>query len=115
MSYIQNRNELLSHGQIALRRTALDIVERALAAADPGPIVRRMLSFDGSRLKVGARCFDLAVNNRVFVIGAGKASYPIAKAIDDILGPRIHRGFVTCKEGQAGKLANIELLSLIHI
>lgn len=109
MSYIQNRNELLSHGQIALRRTALDIADRALAAADPGPIVRRMLSFDGSRLNVGGRSFDLAVNNRVFVIGAGKASYPIAKAIDDILGPRIHRGFVTCKEGQAGKLANIEL------
>lgn len=109
MSYIQNRNELLSHGQSALRRAALDIADSALAAADPGPMARRMLSFVGSRLKVGARSFDLTGGARVFVIGAGKASYPVAQAIDDILGTRIHRGLVTCKEGQIGKLANIEM------
>jgi glycerate 2-kinase len=109
MNYIQNRDELLSHGQAALRCVALDIAENAIAAADPGPVARRILIFDGNSLKVGDRTFDLANNTRVFVIGAGKASYPIAKAIDEIIGSRIHRGLITCKEGQAGELAHIEL------
>lgn len=109
VNYIQNRDELLSHGHVVLRGVALDIAESAIAAADPGPVARRVLSFDGNRLKVCERTFDLMPSDRVFVIGAGKASYPIAKAIDEIVGSRIHRGLITCKEGQAGELAHIEL------
>ena len=109
MNYIQNRDELLSHGQSALRGVALDIAESAIAAADPGPIARRVVRFDGKRLGVGDRTFNLGADTRVFVIGAGKASYPIAKAFDDIIGARIHRGLVTCKDGQPGELAHIEM------
>ena len=109
MNYIQNRDELLSHGQAALRCVALDIAENAIAAVDPGPIARQIISLDGNRLKIGERTFNLMPDNRVFVIGAGKASYPIAKAIDEIVGSRIHRGLITCKEGQAGELAHIDL------
>ncbi len=109
MSYIRNRDELLSHGEAALRRVALDIADSAIAAADPGPLARRILNFDGKRLGIGERTFDLGPDTRVFVIGAGKASYPIAKAFDDIIGARIHRGLVTCKEGQTGELAHIEM------
>jgi glycerate 2-kinase len=113
-TYIQNRDELLSHGEAALRSVALDIADSAIAAADPGPLARRILSFDGGRLGVGERTFDLGSDTRVFVIGAGKASYPIAKAFDDIIGARIYRGLITCKEGQTGELAHINMHWATH-
>jgi len=60
-------------------------------------------------MRVGKRMFALSENVRIFVIGAGKASFPIAKALDEILGPRIYRGFITCKNGQGGSLSNIDM------
>lgn len=109
VSYIQNREELLSHGASALRGVALDIANSAIAAADPGKAVRKLLRADGHHLRIGERAFDLTGGVRIFVIGAGKASFPIAKALDEILGKRIYRGLITCKRGQAGSLSHIDL------
>ncbi len=114
MGYIKNRELLLSAGEVDLRRLALDLAEAGLAAADPGAAVHRHLALDGDRLQVGDRWHDLSAGQRIFVIGAGKASYPIARAIDQILGPRIHRGLVTCKYGQEGRLDFIELMLADH-
>lgn len=114
VSHVQNVDELLSSGSASLRRTAIEIANRAVDAADPGKVIRQSLAFDGASLKVGERKFELEPRNRIFVIGAGKASYPIAKALDEIIGERIHRGFVTCKRGQAGSLNHIELHHASH-
>lgn len=126
MGYIKNRELLLSAGEVELRRLALDIAEAGIAAADPGVAVHRHLRLDGDRggdqggsrddgrLIVGDRVFDLSGGRRIFVIGAGKATFPIAKALDDILGPRIHKGLVTCKYGQGGTLSHIALRLADH-
>ncbi|NVZ67306.1 glycerate-2-kinase family protein, partial [Pseudomonas gingeri] len=45
---------------------------------------------------------------------AGKASFPIAKALDELLRGRIHKGIVTCKDGQEGSLEHIELRLASH-
>jgi glycerate 2-kinase len=108
-NYVENRKDLLSHGARRLRGIALDIANHVLETANPGNVVRKMLTVQGERLSIGQRAFDLSGGARVFVIGAGKATYPIAKALDEILGPRIHHGFVACKMGQQGVLSNIEL------
>lgn len=109
MSRIKNREALLSTGEVELRRLALDIAEAGLAAADPSLVVRRHLQLDGDVLRVGDRSFDLSRAQRIFVIGAGKATFPIAKAIEEVLGPRLYKGLVTCKYGQSGSLDNIKL------
>lgn len=114
VSHVQNVDELLSNGSTSLRRVAIEIANRAIDAADPGKILRELLAFDGASLTVGQKKFELKAQNRIFVIGAGKASYPIAKALDEIIGERIHRGFVTCKQGQAGSLKHIELHHASH-
>jgi glycerate 2-kinase len=114
ISYIQNRDELLSHGAVALREVALDIANKAIAAADPATAARRVLRADNRYLRVGEKTFDLTAETRVFVVGAGKASFPIAKVIDEELGPRIHAGLVVCKNGQTGSLSNIEMLWASH-
>ncbi len=113
MGYVLNRPALLEAGG-AGRRMLLDIAEGALAAADPGRAARAQLALAGEVLTVGGRRYDLSGGARIFVVGAGKASFPIAAAIDDIIGPRIHRGIVVCKEGQTGTLRHIEMRLASH-
>jgi glycerate 2-kinase len=114
MTYIRNREALLANGNADARRLALDIAEEAIAAADPGLAVRRAMSISSTALKIGDSEYVLDEGTRIFVIGAGKATFPIAQAIEQILGDRIYKGFVTCKRGQHGALWHIEMTLASH-
>lgn len=81
------------------RAAALDVLEAALDAAEPGAAVRRALRCEGDRLTVGGREYDLSYFRRVWVVGAGKASGPMAAAVEDLLGNRIAGGHVIVKYG----------------
>ena len=114
MSYIKNRDQLLSHGNIQLRRAALDIIDHALIQADPYKATRKLVRIDGNRLTVGDICFDLDKNQRIFLLGAGKATFPIAKALEDLLGNRITDGVIICKYGQDGRLNHSQMNLASH-
>ncbi|WP_314915837.1 DUF4147 domain-containing protein [Pseudomonas helleri] len=114
MSYIKNRQQLLANGYTDLRTLALRIAEAGIAYSDPGNAVRRRVSLVDEVLAVDGQRYPLAQDTRVFVIGAGKASFPIAKALDELLGERIHKGIVTCKYGQKGSFEHIELRLASH-
>jgi len=114
MSYVKNRKQLLSHGNIPLREAALDIIEHALAHADPCGATRRLVRVDGNRLVVGELIYNLAEHQRIFLLGGGKATYSIARALEDILGDRITDGVVICKYGQEGKLSRARMYHANH-
>lgn len=114
MKYIKNSEELLSHGLVDLRKDALEIVDYALLKSDPYVQVMNFVSLNGEILKVGDLDFDISGNRRIFILGAGKATYPIAKALEDILGERITSGAVTCKYGQEGELKYSKLYHASH-
>jgi hypothetical protein len=97
---IKNRSELLSHGFVEGREKALEIAEYALRYVDPCAAVKKFVKLEGSRLVVGEDDFDLDSVNKIFAIGAGKATYPLAVALEEILGDRITDGFVAVKKGQ---------------
>jgi glycerate-2-kinase len=101
MAYVKNAQQLLSHGNANARRAALQIIEAALAKADPYRATREVVRIEGNRLSVADRRFDLNRNRRIILLGAGKATFPIAKALEEILGDRINGGIVVCKYGQA--------------
>jgi hydroxypyruvate reductase len=82
-----------------LRRDAKAIFMAALAAADPTAAVDRVLR---------AR-EDLSRYKRVFVVGAGKASGTMARAVEELLGSRISAGCVNVKEGDTARTRLIEL------
>ena len=111
---IKNREVLQGSGDTALRRLALTIAEAGIAYADPGNALRRFVALEGDTLVVEGQRYSLADGVRVYVVGAGKASFPIAKALDELLGARIHKGLVTCKYGQEGSLEHIELRLASH-
>lgn len=114
MSYIKNRDQLLSHGLARVREMALDIIEYALAKADPYKATRDLVSLQNNILSVGELTFDLNNHQRIFLLGVGKATYPIAKALEDILGDRINGGVITCKYGQEGSLFHVDLHLASH-
>ncbi len=58
MTYIKNRNQLLSHGRTALRQKALEIIEYALAQADPYRATRTRVHLNGDLLTVDEAVFE---------------------------------------------------------
>ena len=112
--YLRNRDILTNHGNIALRKAAVEIIEYALQAANPYPAVRRLVQLDGHLLSVGDLVFDLTQYERIFVMGAGKASLPIAQALEDILGERISDGLFVLKHGSRADFNTIKVIYGAH-
>ena len=61
MAYVKNTDQLLSHGNINTRKTALEIIEYALGKADPYIATKALVSIQGDILRVGELKFDLKV------------------------------------------------------
>lgn len=114
MSYVKNRERLLDHGNRNAREITIKLVEKALAKADPYLAVKNLVSLENDTLTVGCHTFDLSKAGNIYVVGAGKATYPIAKALEEILGDRIKQGIVICKYGQDGELDKIDLRLASH-
>ncbi len=112
--YIKNRQELLSHGNRALRAAALDIAEHALSRVDPYVVTRSLMSLSGDILEVGELRYDLRQRGDIYVLGAGKASLPVARALEDVLGDRVTDSLVIVKEGQETGTRIITLREASH-
>jgi glycerate-2-kinase len=113
---IKNREQLLSHGCIEGRRLAADIIDAALREVDPYEATKKTVSYDDKDglLRVKDDVFDLNDVENLYVVGAGKATHPIARALDEILGERIRDGFVAVKDGQSEPLSHIRVFEAGH-
>jgi hydroxypyruvate reductase len=80
--------------KLNLKNIAQRIFERTLAAIDVESVVGASVCLSGHTLIAGATACDLARVSRVIVIGIGKASVAMARAIENILGERITDGLV---------------------
>lgn len=112
--YIQNRNELVSHGYKQGRKAVIDIIEHALQAVDPYRATRELVHLKGGILSVGYLNFDLSKGGDMYLLGMGKATFPIAKAMEEILGERITEGLIIVKEGQKGNLKRVKVREASH-
>ena len=125
VAIIKNRDQLLSHGNIAGRDIVLDILEAGLAAPDPYINVRKMVRLEGNRLILDGPefsqpegqppvVFDLDEVGRIFVVGGGKAAQRMAEALEHILGDRITGGHINAKKGDSVRLKRIEVTLAGH-
>ncbi len=92
-----------------MRKHALQIFRAALEASDPYAAVLRHLKFDGRTLIAGGRRYRITDFDRIQVIGAGKASAAMARAVEHVLGRLIKGGVICVPEGTAAKLRRVEL------
>jgi len=111
---IRNRDELISHGNTEGRKVALDIIEHSLKAVESYVFVKKLVRVVDGNLMVGDLVYDLSKIGGVYVVGAGKATLPIAEALEDVLGERIRKGVVIVKRGQGHGLKRTDVIEAGH-
>jgi glycerate 2-kinase len=81
-----------------LRATALDLFQQTLAAIDVQTVVRNQVQVDGARLTVGEHVIDLTKVARAVLIAIGKASLPMASALQQLIGAKVVAGMLVTNE-----------------
>lgn len=97
-----------------LREHARTIFQAGVKAVDPGAAVRRRVRTEGNSLVAGGRTYDLTSVGKIRVVGMGKASAAMARALEERLGDRIHGGAVVVKYGHGACLKRIRVLEAGH-
>jgi glycerate 2-kinase len=111
---IPHKERLVDHGPSSLREYAVDILEHGIRAADPYAATEDLIHVDGDRLRIGPLSYHAREFERMYVIGAGKATQPIAMRLEECLGGRIDDGVVVLKRGESHQLQKIRVLEAAH-
>jgi len=103
----------------AMRSEAEKIFHASLKRVDPYEAVRRILRLEGNRLLLcqegeTEEVPDFRNVDRIFVVGAGKATAPMARAVEDLLGDRIAQGIINVKYGFGDRLLRTEIIEAGH-
>src|SRR5918996_6489271 len=96
------------------RQDARTIFAAGLEAADPAVAIRQWVRIHGDIFCVGDCPYDLAKLSDIYVIGAGKATAKMARAVEELLGKRITGGLVIVKAGHAVPLQEVEIVEAGH-
>ncbi len=97
-----------------LRAHARNIFSAALIASEPSAAVKTHLRLRGDRLHVAGRAYEFASIRRIFVAGCGKASAPMASAVEALLGDKIADGVIVVKYGHGLPLKKIRVVEAGH-
>jgi len=89
------------------------ILDASLSSVDPERAVIDHFRRDGSSLIINGTRLPLDAFERIFLIGAGKAGEPMARAIQEILGDRLTIGVVVVKDGYAKNTTLTPQISII--
>ena len=112
---IKNKEELLSHRNRRGREVALDVIEYAMKAVDSYEVAKKLVYIENDRKLIACNLsYDLSKVGNIYVVGAGKATFPIAQALDEILGDRIKRGAINVKRGEKRMLKHIKVREAGH-
>ena len=97
-----------------MREHARQIFQAGLQAVDPVEAIIRHVTLKDKVLRIGDRQFDLKDYDRILVVGAGKATAPMAKAVEDLLGDHISDGVIVVKDGHGLPLKKIRVCEGSH-
>jgi len=102
-----------------MRVHAEDIFRSCLTAVDPYEAVRRHVRIEAGRLIVGTEnrieaALELKRYRHIYLVGGGKATAPMAAALEELLGTSLHKGLVNVKYGFGQKLAITEVTEAGH-
>lgn len=96
------------------RSTAEKIFRAGVQSVLPRILIQRSVSLSGNILSLGHLDYDIKKIDRIFVIGAGKASGLMASEVEKILGKRISGGIIIVKDGHACKLKHMRIKEAGH-
>ena len=98
----------------AMKKDAAEIFYKGLQAVEPEAAIKRCCKLDGESLFVGNRIYHLPQYKKIFVVGAGKATAPMAAAVEDIFKERISDGLIIVKYDHLVDLQRIKLIEAGH-
>ena len=102
------------------RRTeAKTIFRESLRPVNPYGAVQNFVRVKDDQLILGKdgadpTTLDLKQFDRISLVGGGKATAPMAKAMEDLLGDRIHKGLINVKYGFTEKLSVTQTVEANH-
>ena len=111
---ILNLEDDLTMNIARARKDALAIFQAGVKAVDPAHAIKKHLMLEGNRLTAGETIYDLAAFDRISVIGAGKASAAMARAMEEILDKRLNSGLVITKYNHALPLDKVQVIEAGH-
>jgi len=102
-----------------IRSDAKEIFKSCLVPVDPYDSVRRFIGMEGDKLLMGPEggsieVLDLGKYERIALVGAGKATAPMARAIEELLGDRLMEGMINVKYGFTDKLRITQIMEAGH-
>lgn len=97
-----------------LRTDAVQIFHAGLGAVEPKSAVKHYCRLNENEFCVGDQAYDLSRVKNIYIVGSGKASAPMAAAMEDILGHRIKQGLVNVKYGHIDTLKYVKLIEAGH-
>ncbi|MBW2064904.1 MAG: glycerate kinase [Deltaproteobacteria bacterium] len=111
--------EFLIEDLRTMRREAEELFRAAVESVDPYRAVRGFIALEGEKIILGPAKdqgmeLDLGRFERILVVGGGKATAPMAKAVEDLLGERIHRGLINVKYGFTEELKHVKITQAGH-
>jgi len=100
------------------RQDLTDIFSAAVRRVDPEAMLLSQVSLAGDLLEITlpeeSLSIDLSAYRRILVLGAGKATARMAKAIESILGGKISGGVISVKYGHTEKLRTVRMIEAGH-
>jgi hydroxypyruvate reductase len=102
-----------------MKRMAKAVFLKALSAVDPSKILKDRIRIDRDHLLIKSegnseKVFDLKGVDKIFLVGTGKATSAMARAIEEIFDDRITRGIITTKYGHRLPLNKTEIIEAGH-
>lgn len=111
----QNSNDLIQQ----MRSEAVKLFTASLKRVDPYEAVRRFVRLDGKRLILGQEDqpkteLDMEKYHRILIVGGGKATAPMARAVEELFGEKIDSGIINVKYDFTDKLSFTEIIEAAH-
>lgn len=97
-----------------LRRDAEKIFHAGLKAVESMGAVKRHCRLENGFFHAGNRRYALSAIKRLFIVGAGKATAPMAAALEDLFGSRITGGVINVKYDHTVPLQYIKTIEAGH-
>lgn len=102
-----------------MRKAAEAIFSKAVAAVNPFEALKKTLHIQNNILKIkgpegSEKSFDLDQVQRVFLIGTGKASVSMARAMEEMMNGRLTSGIIITKHGHGLPLKKTEVIEAGH-
>ena len=99
---------------MSLKKDAESIFYAGVGAVDPFEAVKRYVRRKEDVLTIAGKRYFLGKLNRIVIVGFGKAGFPMARAMEEILGDKISQGIVVVKDGYGGVLKRVKIVESSH-